>query len=371
MTVRDETAALLALFDEEEMSEAAIAKATGLSRPQVTASLTVARSTVAAAAADRWDFLTLDQAATLAEFDNDQEALTALVQAAKGSPGQFDHLAAQLRANRAEREAKAAFTAELEAQGITVYGDRSRTCRGPRDLENLRDSDGNEITPEAHATCPGRAVTITYDWGWAPGAEAAYRAAHDLPDDDDLADVEFTTDEEAREAGFVPRWEIGRYLCTDPDQYGHPNVNQARPRPATPTETRGPPRTRPPRQRARPTSAAASGSGTTSGGPRLEVRSSISTLAGRKTPPAGALKPIVLAALARGETQPVMSSFGHETACELLSSRRRRSGSGTGTCCSPSCAHATEKRARSSPWHGPGQRRARRPRRAHLAARRG
>ena len=125
MTVRDETAALLTLFNEEEMSEAAIAKATGLTRPQVTASLTIARSTVAAAAADRWDFLTLDQAATLAEFDNDQEALTALVQAAKGSPSQFDHLAAQLRANRAEREAKAAFTAEIEAQGITVYGDRS------------------------------------------------------------------------------------------------------------------------------------------------------------------------------------------------------------------------------------------------------
>ena len=32
MTVSDKTAALLALFDEEEMSEAAIAKATGLSR---------------------------------------------------------------------------------------------------------------------------------------------------------------------------------------------------------------------------------------------------------------------------------------------------------------------------------------------------
>ena len=44
MTVRDDTAVLLALFDEEGMSEAAIAKATGLSRPRVAASLTVARS---------------------------------------------------------------------------------------------------------------------------------------------------------------------------------------------------------------------------------------------------------------------------------------------------------------------------------------
>jgi ParB family chromosome partitioning protein len=78
MTVRDDTAVLLALFDEEQMTEAAIAKATGLPRPQVAASLTVARSDVAVKAAERWDFLTLDQAATLAEFEADEEALNAL-----------------------------------------------------------------------------------------------------------------------------------------------------------------------------------------------------------------------------------------------------------------------------------------------------
>jgi hypothetical protein len=35
----------------------------------------VARSEVAVKAAERWDFLTLDQAATLAEFEADEEAL--------------------------------------------------------------------------------------------------------------------------------------------------------------------------------------------------------------------------------------------------------------------------------------------------------
>jgi DNA-binding transcriptional regulator LsrR (DeoR family) len=68
MTVGDETAVVLALFDEEGMTEAAIAKAVGLPRPRVSASLAVARSEVAVRAAERWDFLTLDQAATLAEF---------------------------------------------------------------------------------------------------------------------------------------------------------------------------------------------------------------------------------------------------------------------------------------------------------------
>jgi ParB family chromosome partitioning protein len=60
MTVRDDTAVLLALFAEEQMTEAAIAKATGPARPQVAASLAVARSEVATSAAERWDFLTLD-----------------------------------------------------------------------------------------------------------------------------------------------------------------------------------------------------------------------------------------------------------------------------------------------------------------------
>jgi ParB family chromosome partitioning protein len=216
-------------------------------------------------AAERWDFLTLDQAATLAEFESDQEALTALVQAAKDSPSQFGHVAARLRATRAEREAKAAFTAELEAQGIAIYGDRPHVP-WTLALENLRDGDGNQISPEAHATCPGRAVTITYEWDWAPGAEAAYRAAHGLADDDDLAGIEFADDEEAREAGFVPGWQIGRHLCTDPQQHGHTNVHGTPS--GTPTQEQRPPRTRPPRLPAKPRNAAGSGGGTPSGGPR-------------------------------------------------------------------------------------------------------
>ena len=73
---------LIAAGHQVTASTRSQAKATGLARPQVTASLTVARSPVATSAAERWDFLTLDQAATLAEFEDDQEALTALVQAA-------------------------------------------------------------------------------------------------------------------------------------------------------------------------------------------------------------------------------------------------------------------------------------------------
>jgi ParB family chromosome partitioning protein len=342
MTVRDDTAVLLALFDEEQMTEAAIAKATGLPRSQVAASLTVARSEVAVKAAERWDFLTLDQAATLAEFENDEEALTALYQTAKDSPSQFAHVAARLRATRAERAAKAAFTAGLEAQGIAIYGEQAYVP-WTLALENLRDGDGNQISPEAHAGCPGRAVTITYEWDWAPGAEAAYRAAHGLADEDDLADLEFTSDEEARTAGFVPGWQVGRHLCTDPDQYGHANVH------GTPGQT-------PTQEQQTAEDQAAEAARKTEERRRVRQQntawraatgtrtSHLKALLARKAPPAGALK-LIVEAMARGETQPQMSSFGHQAACELLG----LSGNGVATeyrdLLLAELARASEKRA--------------------------
>jgi ParB family chromosome partitioning protein len=45
--------------------------------------------------------------------------------------------------------------------------------------------------------------------------------------------------------------------------------------------------------------------------------SHLKALLGRKAPPGGALT-LIVEAMARGETQPQMSSFGHQTACELL-----------------------------------------------------
>jgi ParB family chromosome partitioning protein len=342
MTVRDDTAVLLALFDEEQMSEAATAKATGLPRPRVAASLTVARSEVAVRAAERWEFLTLDQAAALAEFEDDEEALTTLCHAAKDSPGQFAHVAARLRATRAEREAKAAFTSELEAQGFAIYGDRSYVP-WTLALENLRDGDGTQITPEAHATCPGRAVTISYEWDWAPGAEAAYRAAHGLAGDDDLGDVEFSSDEEAREAGFVPAWQIGRHLCTEPQQCGHTNVH------GTPeqTPTRG--------QRTAEDEAAEAARKTeerrrvrqrnTEWRAATETRTAhLKALLGRKAPPAGAVK-LIVEAMARGETQPQMSSLGHQTACELLGLTGNGAATGYRDLLLAELARASEKRA--------------------------
>ena len=338
----DEAAVILRLIEDEDMTEAGIGRATGLSKPEVAAYRAVARSTTAAHAADRWEFLTLDQAAILAEFESDEQALTALVQTAKNNPAQFDQVTARLRATRDEREAKAAFVAELGAQGLAFYGEGSRVP-WPFALENLRDGDGNEITPEAHATCPGRAVTITYDWDWAPGAEAAYRAAHGLADDDDLADVEFASDEEAHEAGYAERWQISRHLCTDPEQHGHANIYgtpEAAPtseqRTAEDEDAEAAARTEERRRvRRRNTEWRAA----------TEVRTAhLKALLARKAPPAGALK-LIVEAMARNETQPLMSSFGHQTACELLGLKGDGAAASHRDLLMAELARASEKRA--------------------------
>lgn len=222
MTVRDDTAVLRALFDEEAMTEAAIAKATGLDRPQVTASLAVARSETATRAAGEYG-IDLLQAAVIAEFDGDDDAVGELLATAERNPAQLAYTAERLRQTASERRERTAYAATLEAQGYRVWSEPS--VPWTRNLHWLRDAEGQEITPEAHETCPGRAVAIAYDWSWAPGAEAAYRQANELADDDEIG--EFGSDAEAAEAGFRPCWQITAYMCTDPGEYGHRNVNQA------------------------------------------------------------------------------------------------------------------------------------------------
>ena len=73
LTTGEEAAAYaqLAMLD---MSDAAIARATGVTRQHVAKARKVADSDVAATVADRYD-LTLDPAVTIAEFDQDRDAV--------------------------------------------------------------------------------------------------------------------------------------------------------------------------------------------------------------------------------------------------------------------------------------------------------
>ena len=76
-----------------------------------------------------------------------------------------------------------------------------------------------------------------------------------------------------------------------------------------------------------------------------EVRTShLKALLARKAPPPGALK-LIVEAMARGETQPLMSSFGHETACELLGLTGNGAAAGHRDLLLAELARASEKRA--------------------------
>ena len=69
----------------------------------------------------------------------------------------------------------------------------------------------------------------------------------------------------------------------------------------------------------------------------------LKALLGRKAPPAGALT-LIAEAMARGETQPQMSSFGHQTACELLGLPGNGAGAGYRDLLLAELARASEKR---------------------------
>ena len=156
-------------------------------------------------------------------------------------------------------------------------------------------------------------------------------------------DVEFGSDEEACEAGYAPRWQVGRHLCTDPEQHGHTNV-YGQPRETPTTE-----------QRTAEDEAAEAARKT---GERRRVRQRntgwraatdvrtghLKALLARKAPPAGALK-LIVEAMARGETQPLMSSFGHQTACELLGLTGDGAATGYRDLLLAELARASEKRA--------------------------
>ena len=147
-----------------------IARRTRARKADVTAALAVAGSDLAKAASERYDFLSLDQAAAVAEFDDDSKAVKALVAAAKS--GQFDHVAQRLRDERDRDRAATALAEALASQGIAVieqpeYNDRKIT--GIRDLCH----DGKPVTEEGHRDCPGRAAYIRPTW-----TDALVQAVH-------------------------------------------------------------------------------------------------------------------------------------------------------------------------------------------------
>jgi ParB family chromosome partitioning protein len=171
-----------------------ITKKTRLPKKDVKAAIAVAGSELAKKASERYDFLTLDQAAAVAEFEDDSDAVKRLIVSAQ--EGGFDHIAQMLREDRQEKIEIAKAEAALVKQGVTVV-ERPDYNSPVKTLVQIRRTK-RTLTDQAHASCPGHAAFV--------------EAYFEYDNDDDL-------DAEPSDTGH---WitEV-TYVCTDPVAYGH------------------------------------------------------------------------------------------------------------------------------------------------------
>lgn len=148
------------------LSAAQITKRARITRRTVDAAMATAGSELARKAAEKYEALTLDQAAVVAEFEDEPEVAKALIVAAVDRPEQFGHVAQRQRDERTEREAIAAARAELEAAGVKVI-DKPDWQDKTKRLDYLKVSAGGaKLTEVNHAKCPGHVAWVEFS-GWS------------------------------------------------------------------------------------------------------------------------------------------------------------------------------------------------------------
>lgn len=138
------------------LSATQIARRTHTKKVNVEAGIKVAESELATKATERYD-LTLEQAVTVAEFEDEPETAKALIVAAQ--KGQFEHVAQRARHDRERAQAQAPVIAALAEQGIEVVTKPNHSDPGEV-VAWLRDEAGERLDPEAHSQCPGHAVYL-------------------------------------------------------------------------------------------------------------------------------------------------------------------------------------------------------------------
>lgn len=139
-----------------------VAKSTGLGRKRVAKAAGVARLDGDTAAAVAGAGLTLDQAAAVAHYADAPDTAATLIAAAGEGPGQFAHALTRAKQARQEAEQAAALLVELTAAGRTVLDeDTGRAATRLADLAH----DGESLTADGHAGCPGSAVYVNTT-GW-------------------------------------------------------------------------------------------------------------------------------------------------------------------------------------------------------------
>lgn len=186
-----------------------IARRTRTKPAIVDAAVKVARSELATEAVDRYAFLTLEQAAIIAGYEDDPDTVKALVAAAER--GHFDHAAQNVRDHEEERLAFRAAAKPYTDRGVKVVRSMwGEGGRNPAMLDRLFSHAGEEITEEQHEQCPGHAVLLELcdDW-FAP--DQVPEGWTIVPDED-----------EVDEAGEVyAQCLVPNPLCLDWHEHGH------------------------------------------------------------------------------------------------------------------------------------------------------
>ncbi len=150
----EEAAALFAAH-EAGASRTRLRKATGRKAEEIKTALKAGQLSpeTRAAAGDLTRELDLEDLALLAEFDDDPGAVAQILDACRrGYP--VEYVAERIRRDRAEAAEHQRMVEELRAAGFEI-GDEVPP-EGTR-LSQLR-HDGEDLTPENHAACPGRGV---------------------------------------------------------------------------------------------------------------------------------------------------------------------------------------------------------------------
>lgn len=151
--------AQLAMFG---LSADQIAEQARIGKDRVQTALVVTESKMATKAAAKWDDLTLDQVAAIAEFEHDKDAVQRLVEAARS--GRFEHTVQRMRDDLREEQERAAVKDGLRVAGVKVV-DRPNYDDKTKRLDSLKDkATGELIDPEAHASCPGHVAWTGVEW---------------------------------------------------------------------------------------------------------------------------------------------------------------------------------------------------------------
>ncbi|MGO4594888.1 ParB/RepB/Spo0J family partition protein [Leifsonia sp. 2TAF2] len=144
----------------EGLTITAIARRTGSKTREVKTALAVTENPAAASALQEHP-LTLDQAAVLIEFDDNEETRAELIQVATTNPAQFPHAAQRARDEKARAQAKAAAEADLIGRGYEIlhtdsgYNDTQYTR-----ISELLTAENERVTVEHIENVAGRAAHV-------------------------------------------------------------------------------------------------------------------------------------------------------------------------------------------------------------------